>query len=67
MSLADRTIPTPEEFATYKERFSNWGRWGNDDQLGTLNHISEDVRQKAAVLVQVGRSVSCARPLALKR
>ncbi len=67
MSLADRTIPTPEEFDAYKERFSNWGRWGDDDQLGTLNHISEDVRQKAAALVQVGRSVSCARPLATER
>ena len=67
MSLADRTIPTPEEFLTYKERFSNWGRWGEDDQLGTLNHISDDVRQKAAGLVQTGRSVSCARPLATER
>ena len=67
MSLADRTIPTPEEFDAYKERFSNWGRWGEDDQLGTLNHISEDVRQQAAGLVQTGRSVSCARPLATEQ
>ena len=23
----------------YIERFSNWGRWGADDQLGALNHV----------------------------
>lgn len=67
MSLADRTIPTPEEIEAYKECFSNWGRWGDDDQLGTLNHITEDARTKAAGLVQAGRSVSCSRPLATER
>jgi kynurenine formamidase len=64
MSLADRTPPTPEEFAQYKTRFSNWGRWGADDKLGTLNHITEETRRSAAALVRDGRSVSCARPLA---
>ena len=67
MSLADRTIPTPQEFDEYKERFSNWGRWGDDDHLGTLNHITAQVRRNAAALVQDGRSVSCARPLATER
>jgi len=27
MSLADRTVPTVEEFEGYRKRFSNWGRW----------------------------------------
>ncbi len=67
MSLPDRTIPTPEEFNAYKERFRNWGRWGDDDQLGTLNHITEEVRQSAAGLVRAGRTVSCARPLATEK
>jgi kynurenine formamidase len=64
MSLADRTAPTPEEYAAYKERFSNWGRWGPDDQFGTLNHITPDVRRAAAKLVREGQTVSCARPVA---
>jgi kynurenine formamidase len=64
MSLADRTAPTNDEFEAFKERFSNWGRWGDDDELGTLNHITSDVRKAAASLVQEGRSVSCASPLA---
>ena len=67
MSLADRTIPSPDEIEAYKERFSNWGRWGDDDQFGTLNHITADTRTKAASLVREGRSVSCSRPLATER
>ena len=64
MSLADRTPPTVEEYNAYKERFSNWGRWGAGDQLGTLNHITTDVRTAASGLVRKGRTVSCARPIA---
>ena len=22
------------------EKLRNWGRWGNDDQIGTLNHVT---------------------------
>ncbi|MSR58280.1 MAG: cyclase family protein [Planctomycetaceae bacterium] len=40
---------------------SNWGRWGQDDELGTLNLITPDKRKKAAALVQEGVSVSLAR------
>jgi hypothetical protein len=40
MSLADRTPPSAAEFHGYRERFNNWGRWGAEDQLGTLNHVS---------------------------
>jgi len=65
MSLADRTPPTPEEYIAYKQRFSNWGRWGADDEFGTLNFIADDTRRGATALVQLGRSVSCANPLAV--
>ncbi|MDP6606063.1 MAG: cyclase family protein [Dehalococcoidia bacterium] len=64
MALADRTPPTAEQYEAYRERFSNWGRWGADDQLGTLNHISAETRRAAAALVVEGRTVSCANPLA---
>ena len=63
MGLAERTPPTAEEYAAYRERFSNWGRWGADDELGTLNLVTDDVRRGAAALVQHGRTVSLARPL----
>jgi kynurenine formamidase len=42
---------------------SNWGRWGDDDQLGALNLISPQVTAAAAATVRTGRTVSCARPL----
>lgn len=64
MSLADRTPPSVEEYRAYRERFTNWGRWGDDDQLGTLNHITPEARREAASLVREGRTVSLANPLA---
>jgi kynurenine formamidase len=63
MTLQTRTPATVEEFLAYKERFKNWGRWGEDDQLGTLNFITREVRRKAAGLVREGRSISCANPI----
>jgi hypothetical protein len=41
----------------------NWGRWGADGQLGTLNLIDDDVRAKAAAEVRTGRWVSLAQPI----
>ena len=64
MSYADRTPPTPAEFADYRRRFSNWDRWGADDQLGTLNFITSESRLAAAALVREGHSISCSNPLA---
>ena len=37
---------------------SNWGRWGDDDQLGTLNLITPEKRLEAIGLARVGTSVS---------
>ena len=34
---------------------SNWGRWGADDQLGTLNHITPERTAAAARLARTGR------------
>ena len=39
---------------------SNWGRWGADDQLGTINLITAEKRRQAAALVKEGVSVSMA-------
>jgi kynurenine formamidase len=41
-------------------RCSNAGRWGADDELGTLNLITPDVRRRAAGLVRDGVCVSLA-------
>ncbi len=49
----------------YFTTLSNWGRWGEDDELGTLNHITDEARLAAARAVRHGRSVSCAREVAV--
>ena len=51
------------EFNGWMEEISNWGRWGEDDQLGTLNLITDAKRRDAAGLVRDGVSVSMAREL----
>jgi kynurenine formamidase len=40
---------------------SNWGRWGKDDQIGTMNLITPVKRKQAAALVKEGVSISLAR------
>jgi kynurenine formamidase len=41
---------------------SNWGRWGDDDELGTVNYITEAKRREAALTVRSGRVFSLAIP-----
>ena len=46
--------------AMYRAR-RNWGRWGDDDQVGAINLITPEKRQAAAGLVRTGRTVSLSR------
>jgi kynurenine formamidase len=46
---------------------SNWGRWGKEDQLGTLNLITPAKRKQAAALVKEGVSVSLAHDVEKER
>ena len=46
------------------QQYKNWGKWGPDDQLGTLNYITPDLVRSAATLVRDGRILSLAIPLA---
>jgi len=52
----ERAIPT----------LSNWGRWGPDDQLGTLNFITDKTRLAAAGLIRSGRVVPIGREFSVK-
>jgi kynurenine formamidase len=51
------TLPTTKELEGYFDELSNWGRWGEDDELGTLNLITPEVRRRAVALVSEGISV----------
>ncbi|MFT4230524.1 MAG: cyclase family protein [Microbacterium sp.] len=54
-----------EEFDALAQRVSNWGRWGADDQRGTLNFITEETVRRAAAAVQTGQAVSLGMTLSL--
>lgn len=43
-------------------RHRNWGRWGDDDQRGTLDHVTPQDVVAAARLVRRGRVISLAVP-----
>src|SRR3974390_1211625 len=45
----------PEAFAEIAAKVNNWGRWGADDQIGTLNLITDEVRRRAAGCARSGR------------
>ena len=42
-----RRSPTPTS-TKWMTELSNWGRWGKDDQIGTLNLITPDKRKAGA-------------------
>lgn len=45
------------------EKLSNWGRWGDDDQIGTLNLVTEQDVADAAKLVRRGKTFALGLPL----
>jgi len=53
------TPPPEAQVLAWFDELSNWERWGDDDRLGTLNHLTPDKRVAAARLVTEGVSVSC--------
>ncbi len=53
----DRQDPA-SEINCRAEAYRNWGRWGQDDRLGTLNFIDDAKRLEAAALVRIGRAIS---------
>jgi kynurenine formamidase len=53
-------IPSEDEVLAYFDTLSNWGIWGDDDRLGTLNHIGPEQRVAAAGLVSAGATISLA-------
>ncbi|MEU8686249.1 cyclase family protein [Streptomyces sp. NPDC048611] len=56
-------MPLPQEFHDIAERVNNWGRWGADDEIGTLNLITDQVVREAAAHIRSGRRIALALPL----
>src|SRR5262249_11996624 len=55
---AMRSAMSEAEFLEIAKRVSNWGRWGPDDERGTLNLITPEVVKRAAGTVRRGRVFS---------
>ncbi|MFG2721111.1 cyclase family protein [Streptomyces sp. NPDC048416] len=53
----------PPEFHEIAKRVNNWGRWGTDDEIGTLNLVTDAVVREAVACVHRGRRVPLALPL----
>jgi kynurenine formamidase len=44
-----------DDFRDLGARLRNWGRWGDDDERGTLNHITPERLVAAGALIRQGR------------
>jgi kynurenine formamidase len=53
-------MPLSADLAQLAARVSNWGRWGADDQRGTLNLITPEVIRRGIASARTGRSFSLA-------
>ena len=57
----ERRVPTKDEVLAYLKEDRNWGRWGENDQVGAVNMVTNEKRLAAAQLVKSGRAVSLSR------
>ncbi len=51
---------TETQYEQWKTDLTNWGRWGEDDEIGALNLITPAKRLQAVALVEDGVTVSLA-------
>jgi len=56
-------VPLPDDLRELAARVSNWGRWGADDQRGTLNLIDDAAVRRGAAAVRRGVSFSLSIPM----
>jgi kynurenine formamidase len=62
-----RPLVAQAEYERWRKELSNWGRWGNEDEMGALNLITPAKRRAAAALVKEGITVSLASNAATRK
>lgn len=61
MQVSDRAPVTMADVEKAAEELKNWGKWGPEDELGTLNYTTpEDIVAAATSLVRKGKVISLA-------
>jgi len=55
-----KKVITRDDLKKAAEKYKNWGKWGDDDEIGTLNYTSPEDIIKAAQLVKKGKVISLA-------
>ncbi|TVL93712.1 cyclase family protein [Streptomyces sp. SAJ15] len=56
-------MPMPAAFHEIAKRVNNWGRWGAEDEIGTLNLVTDAVVRSAVATVTTGRRIPLVIPL----
>lgn len=57
--MADPNIDTVRELS---QRYTNWGRWGAEDELGTMNHVTPELVAAAGKFIRSGKRISLGLP-----
>jgi kynurenine formamidase len=65
--VTGRPTPSIDEVRGWLQSLSTWGRWGADDDLGTLNHIGSEERAAALRLPTGEPPISCALAIRYER
>jgi len=60
---SERAEVSADEFGRLFQALSTWGRWGDTDQRGALNHLTPERVAAAAALVEQGVTVTLSWPL----
>src|SRR5262245_27830002 len=64
---SSRSVVSQAQFDAWLTELSNWGRWGKDDEVGTLNLITPEKRRAALALVKEGVPVSLSTNTAFEK
>jgi kynurenine formamidase len=56
-------VSVPPVYADMAARVRNWGRWGPEDEIGTLNLVDDAARRRGAAAVVSGKAFALGLPL----
>jgi len=56
-------VPAEAQVLAWFDELSNWGRWGDDDALGTLNLVDDDARRRGLGAAVAMTTIACGRPI----